>query len=427
MEVSKDIETLLDTLESGHIILDGDYKVTFWNRWLCINTQIDKRDILGKDLFEIFPSIDAAILKRKIATSFLLSTPTFYDSNRKEPLIPIKRNKVTSGSLEMMQQQVTISPCNMEQKAVMINIYDISEVHEAKILLARQMKKVKALNTLLESQQDLIDKNIIMTRVSLDGTMVDVSSKLCNFFGYEKEELLGEKISLLGSSKIPEGIFSELWSRVLGGESWSGELANLTKKHELKWVLLKIDPVFDGDGKLKEFSAFYSDITNKKLLEELYIRDPLTKIYNRAHFDKHFNSLFGDQRKTSTPSALVIIDIDHFKKINDTYGHQTGDEALIVVASILEHSIRSEDMVARWGGEEFVMLLKNVSKDEAIEIAQKLRSKIKEANFASSLTLTCSFGLTLFGSSDDPIESFKRADDALYEAKNGGRDRVVFK
>lgn len=420
-----DIDIILNSLESGHLLIDSNLNVLFWNRWLSINTHILKDDILDKNLLEFYPHIDKDILVRKINTAFLLNTPTFYNANSKNSFLPIKRSRVSSSSLEMMQQQVTISPYNLKNSIVMISIYDISEIYETKLSLKKEIQKVNTLNSILESQQEVMDKNIMMVRTNIEGGIIDASSLFCEFHEYEKEDLVDKNISILCSKKLPKSIYQDMWGKILNKETWSGEFENTTKSGILKWAQVKINPILNNDGYIVEFSAFYHDITNKKLLEELYIRDPLTKIYNRAYFDKVMGNIVERQRKSDSSFALVMLDIDNFKSINDTYGHQVGDEALKSAASTLNKLIRGDDIAARWGGEEFIIMLKNISLDDALKISQKLRMAIENTKILDSITITGSFGVTLYKSGEDIKETFKRADEALYEAKNSGRNRVI--
>lgn len=148
--------------------------------------------------------------------------------------------------------------------------------------------------------------------------------------------------------------------------------------------------------------------------------DPLTKLYNRN------TALEAVQSKTNcTKLGLIIIDIDHFKMVNDTYGHNTGDEVLKELAHILSKSIRKNDLVARWGGEEFILLIPNTSLIEAESIAEKLRLQIEKYSFPIVKNITASFGVSLCESPEQTFnELFECADKALYQAKNLGRNRV---
>ena len=420
-------DVLLDSLENGHMIIDDKFIVSYWNRWLAINTQISKEEIIGRKLDEFYPNINYKVLHRKIKTALLINTPSFYDTNSNVKFIPMNRNKVTTSSLMLMQQQVTISPYIACENKVMVSIYDISELFEAKISLKKEIEKVNKLNDKLEADQEIIDKNIMMMRTSFDGVIIDVSTFFCQFFEFKKDFILGKNISTFKQDDGFSTTYKELWETIINKKCWSGELKLKTYKGEEKWVQSRITPILDSDGEVLEFSAVYHDITNEKLLEELYITDPLTKLYNRAHFDEVVNFIVKHQRKADTDFVLVITDIDHFKSINDTYGHQVGDEALISVANTLKDSLREDDLIARWGGEEFVIMLKNVTIDEAKTIIEKVRASVEKNKINDTISVTASFGITKYILGEDIKKTFKRVDDALYEAKKSGRNRAILK
>ncbi|MDD2652926.1 MAG: diguanylate cyclase [Sulfurimonas sp.] len=420
-------DVLLDSLENGHMIVDDAFNVSYWNRWLSINTQIPKEEIIGKSLEKFFPQINYKVLYRKIKTALTIGTPTFYDVNSAKKFVPIERNKVTTSSLRLMQQQVTISPYIACENKVMISIYDISELFEAKLLIKKEAQKVQTLNEKLEADKEVIDKNIMVMKTSTNGIIRDVSSFFCDFFEVTKRELLGKNISMFKLSDTSDVIYRDLWETIRSKIPWSGELQYKTSKGQKKWFLARVVPILNELREIVEFSAVFHDITNEKLLAELYITDPLTKLYNRAHFDETINFIAKNQRKSDVDFILAIVDIDYFKRINDTYGHQVGDDALVCVAKNIKKSLRENDLVARWGGEEFVIMLKNVTLDEAQKIMEKVRSNIEKNIVCHDIKVTASFGLTKYRENEEPKETFKRVDDALYEAKDGGRNRIVVK
>lgn len=420
-------DVLLDSLENGHMIIDEHFVVSYWNRWLAINTQISKEDILGKNLQEFYPDINYKVLYRKIKTALTIGTPTFYDTNSSKKFISINRNKVTTSSLKLMQQQVTISPYIVSENRVMISIYDISELFEAKLLIKKEMNKVNKLNQKLEADREIIDKNIMVMKTSANGIIKDLSSFFCDSFNITKDELIGKDVSIFKSDDISDVVYRELLETIKNKKPWNGELKYKTSKGQEKWLQSRVMPILDAHGDIYELNAVYHDITNEKLLAELYITDSLTKLYNRAHFDETINMIVKHQRKADSDFILVLVDIDHFKTINDTYGHQVGDEVLVTIAKTLKHSLRDNDLIARWGGEEFVIMLKNITVDEAKIIIEKVRVNIQNSIIKENIKVTASFGLTKYIIGEDSKEIFKRSDDALYEAKKSGRNRVVVK
>ena len=169
--------------------------------------------------------------------------------------------------------------------------------------------------------------------------------------------------------------------------------------------------------------------------QSLYInatQDPLTGLKNRRMLKEYVNHYLSQAMKYSKPLSLVLFDIDFFKKINDTYGHDVGDQALCLVAKVFKNHCRDHDLVARWGGEEFALAMGNVSADAALLLAERMRQEIERLSIdvpgaKSPLKLTISAGGTCFQAGDSYEDIFNRADEALFEAKKTGRNRSVFK
>ncbi len=157
----------------------------------------------------------------------------------------------------------------------------------------------------------------------------------------------------------------------------------------------------------------------------LSVTDELTKIYNRKKFNEVFNDEIGKFKRYGRPLSLIMFDIDHFKKINDTYGHNTGDVILANVVSTIKPMIRETDLFARWGGEEFMILTPDTGKSGASEFAERIRIKICGKIFDKIGSLTCSFGVSTLTGTETGDDLLRRVDGALYEAKDNGRNRVV--
>ena len=159
-------------------------------------------------------------------------------------------------------------------------------------------------------------------------------------------------------------------------------------------------------------------------LEELATTDALTGAYNRRKFNELILAELERVRRYEHPLSLFILDIDHFKRINDTHGHEAGDEVLVVLADLIRAGIRATDSLARWGGEEFVVLSPEVTLEEAMRLAQRLRTAAGTYEYSFVGKVTASIGVAQHRTGETPDELFARADEALYRAKEGGRDRV---
>lgn len=159
-------------------------------------------------------------------------------------------------------------------------------------------------------------------------------------------------------------------------------------------------------------------------IQELVQTDYLTKIYNRTYFDEQLELACKKYRRYGDSFSIILLDIDHFKDINDTFGHAQGDKILVSLAKLLQTSLRNVDILSRWGGEEFIILLHHTTIEQATEIAEKLRRQIERSSFSIPSKVTCSFGVTQVFLEDTIASCFMRVDKALYEAKNSGRNKV---
>jgi diguanylate cyclase (GGDEF)-like protein len=195
---------------------------------------------------------------------------------------------------------------------------------------------------------------------------------------------------------------------------------------DLKKKIFKIDIAniyINGD-----YLITLSDITkinefHMETEEKVYI-DGLTHVFNRNKFNEVFKDEFKNTKRYSTPLSLAIIDIDNFKLFNDNYGHLIGDEVLIRLAQTVKNSVRETDIFARWGGEEFVIIFKNTPIEKAKNISEKLKDKIESNKHPSAGRITASFGVTEYKDGDSLESMFKRVDDALYIAKQNGKNRM---
>jgi diguanylate cyclase (GGDEF)-like protein len=166
---------------------------------------------------------------------------------------------------------------------------------------------------------------------------------------------------------------------------------------------------------------------NERKLEALSVTDELTQLPNRRYFENTFKLEAAQSQRSQGPLSLAILDIDHFKQVNDDYGHDVGDQVLVHIAELLRRSTRAGNVIARVGGEEFALLLPNTKQSEALEMAERIRANIEGASYlhdGEQLPLTISIGIAEVDC-DSPLEhSYKLADEALYEAKRKGRNRV---
>lgn len=185
------------------------------------------------------------------------------------------------------------------------------------------------------------------------------------------------------------------------------------------------DQIRIGDTIFKFLSGSDAEAQYHEAIYRMTIVDGLTGAYNMRYFHEQLESELARAHRYDRPLALVMIDIDHFKRVNDTYGHQVGDEVLVGLANVLMRELRGTDEVFRWGGEEFMVLLEETSQKHLSEVAERLRAAVEAANLLERSTVTISIGGTHIGVNEGEDVVYPRADEALYASKRDGRNRVT--
>lgn len=320
-------------------------------------------------------------------------------------------------AIELKVDKFVIKPINLVEL-----VSDVQRV----VLENHLQNELFEKDTLLE----IVDKNVLISITDEEGVILDVSEAFCNLTGYTKSELIGKTHSVLRHETTTDDFYNGLWSEIKSGKSFTSEIKNRDKLGKTYWTKLTITPM-KIDSETKKYIAIRHDITNKKRLETLAIEDELTKIYNRRYFNKVIDREIRRVKRENNTLSLLCLDIDHFKKYNDTFGHQKGDEILIAIANSLKSSLlrRSTDYIFRIGGEEFSMIFSGLNIEESMEFANNIVKNIEELELKhkDDSNVTISAGLVVQSSEflEDQRTIYKFADDALYEAKEKGRNQVI--
>ena len=218
-------------------------------------------------------------------------------------------------------------------------------------------------------------------------------------------------------------VFEDIWNTINKDQIWSGEIKNLKKNKTNIIFNVNIEPIFKNNIKIG-YRSISEDITDKKRIEELSVTDKLTGLYNRLKLDELMLIKIEAFRRYNVDFSIILLDIDNFKSVNDTYGHDVGDYVLQTIAKTLRTHIRITDIIGRWGGEEFLIICNNTNLDNSKILAENIRKIVENIKFDKVGTKTISLGLSEFQKDDDVKSIFKRADDALYEAKTTGKNKV---
>ncbi|MBU3903556.1 MAG: EAL domain-containing protein [Gammaproteobacteria bacterium] len=269
--------------------------------------------------------------------------------------------------------------------------------------------------------------------------IIQINQAFTELTGYTAEEVIGKSPAILRSDRQSGVFFERMWASLQRDRSWQGEIWNRRKNGEIFPAWLSITAVVDKDGNVTNYVGAYVDFTERKKAENeihhLAFYDPLSQLPNRRLLLDRLRQGIASGARNHTGGALMFLDLDNFKTLNDTKGHGIGDLLLIEVSRRLQACVREGDTVARFGGDEFVLLLEGLSEDsahaavQARTVGEKVLHSLSEpyqlegAEFHSS----SSMGITLFINYKDTMdELLKQADTAMYEAKKSGRNALRF-
>lgn len=314
------------------------------------------------------------------------------------------------------------------QKGQIVGMYGISTDITDRKLLEQQLQEKQAL---LDCVLNNIDAHIYMKDPNY--RFLYVNESVANLFGQPAEALIGKTASeCLGKGGHEN--FNELDDKVFKlGEKVSGQEELTNEQGETRHYLTTKVPIKDALGQVTSYVGMSNDTTEiielKRKYQKLASIDELTQLANRRNFILQAESELSRFSRHQQPFVLLILDVDHFKQINDHYGHLVGDQALVAIADSLRGSVRECDFVSRIGGEEFAILLPQTSLHEGVALAERIRKKIPlltiKGKFDQLNALSLSIGVSEVRMNDDGIDTLvARADKALYEAKHNGRNCV---
>ena len=263
-----------------------------------------------------------------------------------------------------------------------------------------------------------------------NGNIEYVNPKFVQLTGYTYEESIGQNPRILQSGKQPPELYEELWETITKGKEWRGEFINKKKNGDLYWEDASISPMKNEEGAITHFVGVKEDITERKRTEEtmrqLAYHDPLTGLPNRLLFKDRLTIALAQANRNRQKLAVMLLDLDHFKDVNDTLGHSVGDQLLQAVGKRLTGLLRKNDTVGRMGGDEFLLLLPEIKKlRDASTIAERVMGTMRKPYVINGykLRITASIGVAVYphdGKDDDSL--MNHADNAMYWAKKEGRN-----
>ena len=299
-----------------------------------------------------------------------------------------------------------------------------------------QLRETEADLRLSEERYRLLAENAweVIWTASPDGTIDYISPSVERVRGFTPAEAMSLSIEQThppASAASVIDFYRRLFAAIEAGAQlpvFRGEHQYYRKDGSIMVGEVQVIPQVADDGQVVEILGVTRDISERKEFEaelrRLAVYDPVTGVWNRRHGQELMAADLEQARGSSQRLTVLMLDIDHFKSVNDTHGHQAGDRVLGDICRRVLDTVNGTDIVARWGGEEFVVMLRNCGLDDASNVAEKIRSRIADSPFGMIGSVTASIGVSELRPDDDLASWLARADDALYEAKRSGRNAV---
>lgn len=407
------LNAVMDAARDAIIMLDGQGKVSFWNPAAEQLFGYSQEEAVGNLLHQLVIQDNRVYEVYHQAFEYYQLTE-IDDAAGKTLELEAKHKNGHELEIELSLSALRIRGALY----VLVIVRDVSERKRAQQEIENSQKRY------LELAEDAPIGVLICT---VDGKISYINQKALEIFGSPSaEETM--KVNLFSFPPLVKyGFSSQLEKCLRNNESGIYEMNYESKWGKKVWLRLHGKPLTNGD-KVIGAQIIIDDITVKKQQEEelryLTVTDYLTNTYNRRFFIQKLKEEMERARRSGTSFSLIMMDIDHFKRINDCFGHNAGDLVLKLIAETINNRIRKIDTLARWGGEEFVILLLDTTVQNAVHFAGELREKISQLDIPDVGRVTASFGVAAYRPGDTIDTLIQRADDLMYEAKASGRNCV---
>jgi diguanylate cyclase (GGDEF)-like protein/PAS domain S-box-containing protein len=433
-----ELQALVDATPGVSLLIDLEGTIVCANQQSATHFGITLKRLVGTNVYSLFDEVTAAGRRAIVRQAELKRVPVVLEDERNG--IYFRHSLVPAFDADGVVRRVAVFA------------EDITERKKAQLALQAS-----------EEQYRFLAENTADTVWRLDARMcfTYVNGAYLVSTGFSREEIMGRSVIEFFT---PEGrdIVAEMMKKRQRNEaagvtnaSLRFEVPHIRKAGEPYWVEINSNPIYDASGTIVAFNGIMRDIherkqyqqrleeTNRQLQEQLQenvalhallteqtLRDPLTGLHNRRYLEETLPRELSRAKRVGYPMALIMVDLDHFKRVNDTYGHPTGDAVLRAMASILLHGAREGDIICRFGGEEFLVALPNMTIERAQTRAKAWQTALGSASIqhgAFSVQITLSAGISAFPDNGADVETLlHRADEALYRAKANGRNRVEF-
>ncbi len=293
-----------------------------------------------------------------------------------------------------------------------------------------ERKRVEERLRLLASVFSHSREGIVIT--DHEARIVDVNQAFTLITGYSREEMIGRNPSILKSGLQDDDFYRSMWDTLIANSHWSGEIWNRRQDGEVYAEVLTISAVKDSRGKVQHYVGLFTDISQQKAyqkhLEYIAHYDSLTNLPNRILLGDRLKQAMAQARRRNQRLAVAYLDLDGFKEINDTHGHDVGDSLLVNLSASMKHALREEDTVARLGGDEFVAVLIDLSDNSSsVQLLTRLLEAVSQTVHVDELALqvSASIGVSFYPQDEeiDADQLLRQADQAMYQAKLSGKNR----
>jgi len=402
---------IVESLNEGIWVIDRYNNIRFVNQALADMLGYSTEDMLGRSVFDFMNDKVATIYKKQIA-------------DRKGGVSGIYEIDVLHKSGNLVLIQLESAP-----------MFDMRNNFDGLVEGIKDMTDIRNQQLQLKMLSSAVEQSGSMVMITdQDANIEYVNPKLCSVTAYENSDLINQNARIFRPDDLDMEVISDMWANINSGHEWQGELQLRKKDGECIWVLMSVSSITSENNQITHFVTVFEDVSQLKeahlRMEELAYVDSLTGLANRVLFRDRLEQVLKGLQRTESTAALLYLDLDEFKRINDSMGHDVGDALLMKVAESLRQCVRHQDTVARMGGDEFVILLTGIDgMSGASSVARKIVETMSHPVrlLKNDILITPSIGITLA-----PADSLnadillKNADMAMYKAKSSGRNNYQF-
>jgi len=402
---------IVENLNEGIWVIDRYNNIQFVNPAMSEMLGYTVDDLLGKPVFDLLNIENQALLKKQIAER--------------------KQGVPNEYEIELLHKDGHTVLIQVESAPM----FDLQDNYDGLVEGIKDLTDIRHQQLKLKMLSSAVEQSGSMVMITDQNAAIEyVNPKVCTVTAYSKNELVGSNAKIFRPDDLDMEMISDLWATINSGNEWQGEIQLRKKDGNSIWVLMSVSSVTNERNQISHFVTVCEDVSQLKeahlRMEELAYVDSLTGLANRVLFRDRLEQVLKGLARSKTSAALLYLDLDEFKRINDSMGHDVGDALLMKVAESLRQCVRHQDTVARMGGDEFVILLTDIDgMSGASAVARKIMQtmSLPVQLLKNDILITPSIGITLA-----PADSLnadillKNADMAMYKAKSSGRNNFQF-